>query len=89
MTEPSPLRQRMREQMCLRNLAQNTKDSYEIHVACMARHFGASPDRLTPEQVRGYLLHQEVDRKQAPSTVPRHAVVREGVGDGAAVDCGV
>lgn len=69
MANPSPLRQRMREQMSLRNLAQNTKESYEIHVGCMSRHFNTSPDRLTPEQVRGYLLHQEVDRKQAPSTI--------------------
>lgn len=69
MSRPSPLRVRMREQMGLRNLAPNTQSSYELHVACMAKHFDASPDVLTPEQVRQYLVHQEVERHQAPSTI--------------------
>mgnify|MGYP001826453567 CR=1 FL=1 len=69
MNSPSPLRLRMREQMCLRNLAANTKESYELQIACMARYCNASPEGLSPEQVRGYLLHQEVERNQAPSTI--------------------
>ncbi len=51
------LRQRMIQDMQLRNLSPRTIETYVSHVARYARHFGKSPDRLGPEQVREYQLH--------------------------------
>jgi integrase/recombinase XerD len=39
----TPLRQRMLEDMQIRNLAGSTQRSYVEHVARFARHFGQSP----------------------------------------------
>jgi len=51
------LRQRMIEDMQLRNLSQHTIDAYVLAVSQFARHFGQSPEQLSGEQVRQYLLH--------------------------------
>ena len=51
------LRQRMIEDMQLRNLSPHTIEAYVSAVARFAKHFGQSPERLSPEQVRQYLLH--------------------------------
>src|SRR5947209_17544649 len=50
------LRQRMIEDMKLRNLAPRTIEVYVERVATFAKHFGKSPDRLGPAEVRAYLL---------------------------------
>src|SRR5438445_11280964 len=52
----TPLRQRMIEDMKLRNLAPRTIEVYVERVATFAKHFGKSPDRLGPAEVRAYLL---------------------------------
>lgn len=57
MAEISPLRRRMLEDMTVRNLSPATQQSYVYAVAKFSRHFGRSPDRLGPEDVRGYQLH--------------------------------
>ncbi len=57
MATTSPLRQRMIEDMTLRNLSQATQRSYIYAVRKFSRHFGASPDRLGIEDVRAYQLH--------------------------------
>ena len=53
----SPLRERMIEDMTIRNLAQATQQSYLYAVAKFSRYFHCSPDRLGPEEVRAYQLH--------------------------------
>jgi integrase/recombinase XerD len=56
------LRQKMIEDLQLRNYSTSTVESYVRHVAEFAKHFGQSPDRLGPEQVRQYqlyLIHQK------------------------------
>ena len=53
----SPLRQRMIEDMTLRNLSPSTQQSYVYAVANYSRHFGRSPDLLGLEEVRAYQLH--------------------------------
>jgi integrase/recombinase XerD len=53
----TPLRQRMIEDMQMRNLAPNTQKAYLERVTQFARHFGQSPERLGPEQIRAYQLH--------------------------------
>ena len=51
------LRQRMQEDLRLRNLAARTQTIYLSHVAHFAQHFGKSPELLGPEDVRSYQLH--------------------------------
>ena len=57
MATMSPLRQRMIEDMTIRNLSPATQQSYVYAVAKFSRHFGRSPDRLGMEDVRAYQLH--------------------------------
>jgi integrase/recombinase XerD len=53
----SPLRQRMIEDMTVRNLSPATQRSYVSAVAKFSRHFGCSPDRLGLEEVRAFQVH--------------------------------
>src|SRR5277367_3450714 len=57
MATTSPLRQRMIEDMRIRNLSPATQQSYIYAVRRFSRHFGTSPDRLGIEDVRAYQLH--------------------------------
>jgi integrase/recombinase XerD len=52
----TPLRQRMLEDMEMRNLSPRTQKSYVGQVAQFAKHFGKSPEQLGPEEIRAYLL---------------------------------
>jgi integrase/recombinase XerD len=52
----TPLRQRMIEDMKLRNYAPRTIRVYVERVATFAQHFGKSPRRLGAAEVRAYLL---------------------------------
>ena len=53
----TPLRQRMLDDMALRNMSPNTQKVYTYAIANYARFFGQSPDKLGPEDVRLYRLH--------------------------------
>jgi site-specific recombinase XerD len=57
MTAMSPLRQRMIEDMTIRNMSPATRQSYIYAVAKYSRHFKRSPERLDVEDVRVYQLH--------------------------------
>ncbi len=59
----TPLRQRMLDDMRLRNLAPGTQEAYVRAVAGLARHFGRSPDQISDEQVREYLLYLVQERE--------------------------
>lgn len=63
------LRQRMIEDMQLRNLAAGTQRNYIAHVAGYARFFGKSPDQLDLQHVRQYLIHLLHERKLSPESV--------------------
>jgi site-specific recombinase XerD len=52
----------MIEDMRLRNLSPHTIEAYVHAVKQCAGHFGRSPEQLTPEQVRQYLLHLVQDQ---------------------------
>ena len=53
----TPLRRRMIEDMTLRNLSPHTVEAYVRAVAQFAKHFGRSPEQLSGEHARQYLLH--------------------------------
>ncbi len=48
----TPLRQRMMEDMQIRNLSPVTQDCYLRAMAQFAAYFGVSPDQLGPEHIR-------------------------------------
>jgi integrase/recombinase XerD len=53
----TPLRQRMLQDMQLRNLSPHTQEAYIRAVARLATYHKAPPDRLDLEQVRAFLVH--------------------------------
>ena len=65
----TPLRQRMLEDMQIRNLASSTQRAYVEHVARFARHFGRSPALLGPEEIRVYQVYLATDKQLAPATI--------------------
>lgn len=65
----TPLRQRMLEDMQVRNLAINTQTSYTRHVAQFARHFDRSPELSTPEDIRTYQVYLTNEKKLSPRSI--------------------
>ncbi|HWZ50201.1 MAG TPA: site-specific integrase [Granulicella sp.] len=63
------LRQRMIEDMRVRNLALNTQRSYLEQVSRFARHFNKSPEQLGPDDIRAYQVYLTNKRKLAPSSI--------------------
>jgi integrase/recombinase XerD len=67
------LRERMIQDMQLRNLSPGTIKAYVGAVARFAKHFGRSPDQLAEEHVRRYLLHL---MQQSRASWSRHNLAR-------------
>jgi len=65
----TPLRQRMTEDMQVRNLALNTQTSYVQQVSLFARYFNKSPELLGPEDIRTYQVYMTNEKKLAPGSV--------------------
>ena len=63
------LRQRMIEDMQVRNLSPHTRASYALQVSQFARHFGKSPDQLGPEDIRSYQVYLTNEKKLAPGSI--------------------
>ncbi len=63
------LRQRLQEELRLRNYTPATIRSYTATVADFSRYFHTSPDQLGPEHVRTYQLHLLNDLKLAWPTI--------------------
>ena len=59
------LRQRMAEDLRVRNYSARTQRDYVQAVARFARHFATPPDRLGPEEIRAYQVHLIEERKVA------------------------
>lgn len=65
----TPLRQRMIEDMQLRNLTPETQRNYVHHVAGFAKYFNKSPEVLDIEAVRQYQLYLLNERKLSPEAI--------------------
>ena len=63
------LRQRMLDDMQVRQLSPRTQQTYVETVARFARHFNRSPARLGPEAIRAYQVYLTNERRLAPSSV--------------------
>ena len=63
----SPLRARMIEQMRMANLSESTQRNYIGYIKGLARRYNTSPDRLSEEQVRNWVL-ERIDQGLAPAT---------------------
>ena len=73
----TPLRQRMLEDMQLRNFSEHTIRAYLHCVADFARHFRTSPTHLGPEQVRTYQLFLAQEKQVSwPSVVQTVCALR-------------
>lgn len=65
----TPLRQRMFEDMQIRNLQPSTQETYVQQVARFARHFGKSPADLGPEEIRSYQIYLIQERQASPTVM--------------------
>jgi integrase/recombinase XerD len=65
----TPLRQRMIDEMTLRGMSPRTHESYLGAISGLAKHYKRSPDQLSIEDIRNYLLHLERERHLSWSTL--------------------
>lgn len=66
MKKTTPLRERMREDLRLRNYAKNSEKLYLHHISKFSEYWKKSPEHLGLEEVRKYLLHL-LERKVSQS----------------------
>jgi site-specific recombinase XerD len=65
----TPLRERMLDDMQLRNFSAGTQRSYIHYVADFATYYHTSPDRLGLDEVRNYQLYLIEQRQLSPQSV--------------------
>src|SRR5439155_5073130 len=65
----TPVRQRMTEDMQVRNLSPHTQASYIQQVSLFARYFNKSPELLGPEEIRAYQVYLTNEKKLATSSI--------------------
>ena len=63
------LRQRMIEDMQIRNLALNTQKAYLRQISAFAKYFNQSPDNLGPGEIRAYQIYLINTKKLSPSSM--------------------
>src|SRR5262249_1787608 len=61
------LREKMIEEMKLRNFSPATQQSYVYAVSRLAKYHHKSPDQLSKEDIRAFLVHLTVERKLSPN----------------------
>ncbi len=72
----TPLRQRMIDDMAIRNMSPLTQKAYVRAVKNFSLHFRRSPDVLTFEDVRAYQLHLVSRGLQAATIIPIMCAIR-------------
>jgi site-specific recombinase XerD len=65
----TPLRQRMIEDMQLRNLSAGTQRAYLHYITGLARFYQTSPEHLSLEELREYQLYMINERQYSPESV--------------------
>ena len=65
----TPLRQRMIEDMQVRNFSPHTQSTYVLQVSLFARYFRKPPDQLGPEEIRSYQVYLTDEKKLAPGSI--------------------
>ena len=65
----TPLRQRMLEDMQVRNFSPHTQSTYALQVSLFARYFSKPPDQLGPEEIRSYQVYLTNEKKLAPNSI--------------------
>ena len=65
----TPLRQRMTDDMRIRNIALTTQRSYIHYVAAFAKFFNRCPADLDLDAIRQYLLYLTEERKLSPQSI--------------------
>lgn len=65
----TPLRQRMLQDMEIRNFSRNTQLSHLQQVSSFAKYFQRSPEVLGPDEVRAYQVYVTTERKLAPGSL--------------------
>ena len=63
------LRDRMIEEMKLRNFSTATQESYVYAVSRLVRYHHKSPDQLSKEDIRAFLVHLTIERKLSPNSL--------------------
>ncbi len=63
------LRQRMIEDMQVRNFSPHTQSTYVLQVSLFARYFSKPPDQLGPEEIRCYQVYLTNEKKLAPGSI--------------------
>lgn len=63
------LRDRMLEEMKLRNFSPATQKSYLYVVTRLAKYYRRPPDQLDKEEIRSFLVHLTTERKLSPNTM--------------------
>ena len=63
------LRDRMIEEMKLRNFSTATQESYVYAVSRLVRYHNKSPDQLSKEDIRAFLVHLTIERKLSPNSL--------------------
>lgn len=64
----NPLRQKLIQEMVLRGFSPRTQDSYLSQIQHLALHYKLSPDKLSDQQIKDYLLHLADVRQLSPSS---------------------
>ena len=67
-SEVSPLRKKMIEDMQLHGLSENTQELYVRAVSQLSKYVHRSPDKVTEEDIREYFLYLTNEKKAARST---------------------
>src|SRR4030042_6016787 len=62
------LRQKLIEDLQLRGLSSRTQEMYVLAVRQLAKHYEKSPDQISEEELRQYLLYLSKVKKVSPST---------------------
>ena len=63
------LRQKLIEDMQIRNLAVKTQETYILQVSLFARHFQKSPELLGPEEIRAYQVYLTNEKKLSAKSI--------------------